>query len=153
MHGFSRFLVAAMRAGLLGIVLTGLAACEEPPRLPALGADISQTSVSGLSSGAYMAGQFQFAHSRIIIGAGLVAGGPYGCAESVFGRMTPLWPVALAQNLNRAVNGCTGSAMSSLGVPNVERLARRANDRAGKQSIDKLKFLKDDRVYLLHRQG
>ena len=148
MHGFSRLLVAAMRAGLLGIALTGLAACEEPPRLPALGADISQSSVSGLSSGAYMAGQFQFAHSRIIIGAGLVAGGPYGCAESVFGRMTPLWPVALAQNLNRAVNGCTGSAMASLGVPNVERLARRANDRAGKQSIDKLKFLKNDRVYL-----
>jgi len=147
-HGFSHVLVIAMRAGLLGIALTALAACEEPPRLPALGADISRSSVSGLSSGAYMAGQFQIANSSIIIGAGLVAGGPYGCAESVFGRMTPQWPVALAQNLNRAVNGCTGSAMASLGVPDVERLARRARDRAGSKSIDKLEFLMDDRVYL-----
>ncbi len=148
MHGCSRVLKSMVRAGLIGIAIAGLAACEESPGLPALGANLSQTSVSGLSSGAYMAGQFQFAHSSIIIGAGLVAGGPYGCAESVFGRMTPLWPVALAQNLNRAVNGCTGSAMASLGVPDVKRLARRARDRAGSGSIDKLNGLKDDHVYL-----
>jgi hypothetical protein len=95
-----------------------------------------------------MAGQFQFAHSDIIIGAGLVAGGPYGCAESVFGRMNPIWSVALAQNLNRAVNGCTGTAMASLGVPDIKRLARRAHDRADSGTINKLASLKSDRIYL-----
>ena len=113
-----------------------------------LGADISQTSVSGLSSGAYMAGQFHFAHSGIVIGAGIVAGGPYGCAESVFGGMAPVWSVALAQNLNRALNGCTGTAMASLGVPDVARLERRADERARTGKIDALKDLKGDRVYL-----
>ena len=50
--------------------------------LPKLGADLAATSVSGLSSGAYMAGQIQVAHAKDIVGAGIVAGGPYACAES-----------------------------------------------------------------------
>ena len=53
--------------------------------LPALGASIVATSVSGLSSGAYMAGQIQLAHAKDIVGAGLVAGGPFACAESTAG--------------------------------------------------------------------
>jgi hypothetical protein len=58
--------------------LLAVAACKsEGTRLPALGARIGATSVSGLSSGAYMAGQFQIAHSSIVMGAGIVAGGPY----------------------------------------------------------------------------
>ena len=133
---------------LIVIALAGLASCAQEPRLPALGADIRQTSVSGLSSGSYMAGQFQFAHSKIVIGAGIVAGGPYGCAESVSGRMTPLWPVALAQNLNRALNGCTGTAMASFGVPDLGRLVQRARERARDGSIDPLDGLREDRVYL-----
>ena len=51
-------------------------------QLPALGADLSATSVSGLSSGAYMAGQIEVAHSSQIVGAGIVAGGPFACAET-----------------------------------------------------------------------
>jgi poly(3-hydroxybutyrate) depolymerase len=42
--------------------------------------DPSQTSVSGLSSGAFMAVQYQVAYSASIVGAGVVAGGPYYCA-------------------------------------------------------------------------
>lgn len=148
MHGLSRSLFAVMRAGLIGFTLASLAACEEPPSLPPLGADITQTSVSGLSSGSYMAGQFQFAYSKLVIGAGLVAGGPYGCAESVFGGMIQVWPVALAQNLNRAINGCMGTAMAAFGVPDLGRLARRARERAEDGSIDPLEGLRDDRIYL-----
>ena len=57
--------------------------------LPALGAKISETSVSGISSGAYMAGQFQMAHAKIVKGAAIIAGGPYGCSESVFASLKP----------------------------------------------------------------
>lgn len=95
-----------------------------------------------------MAGQFHFAHSDIVVGAGIVAGGPYGCAESVFRGLAPTWSVALAQNLNRAINGCTGTAMASLGVPDVSRLERRASDRAETDKIDPLIGLAGDRVYL-----
>jgi len=56
-----------------------LAAAGAPP-LPALGADVAQITVSGLSSGAFMATQFSVAYSASIAGAGIVAGGPYYCA-------------------------------------------------------------------------
>ncbi|KAM4747266.1 poly(3-hydroxybutyrate) depolymerase-like [Rhinophrynus dorsalis] len=40
----------------------------------------SGVSVSGLSSGAFMANQFHVAHSGKVIGAAMFAGGPYYCA-------------------------------------------------------------------------
>ncbi len=51
------------------------------PRLPALGANPQQVSVSGLSSGGYMAAQFATAYSASISGVAVLAGGPYGCSE------------------------------------------------------------------------
>ena len=57
--------------------------------LPALGADLTQTSVSGVSAGGAMAVQFHVAHSSFVIGAGVLAGAPYYCAQ---GRLrTALW--------------------------------------------------------------
>ncbi len=41
--------------------------------------DIKETSVSGISSGAFFSVQMQVAFSSIIKGAGIVAGGPYDC--------------------------------------------------------------------------
>ena len=52
-----------------------------PVRLPTFRIDLQQTSVSGLSSGAYMAVQFAVAHSALVRGVGVVAGGPYYCAR------------------------------------------------------------------------
>lgn len=76
---------AAMRSwrhllGLLSLFLlvrSGLAT----DRLPGMDADLSATSVSGISFGGYMAVQFHVAHSAIVIGAGILAAGPYYCAE------------------------------------------------------------------------
>src|SRR5712664_243154 len=46
--------------------------------------DPAEVSVSGISSGAFMANQLHIAHSAGIVGAGMIAGGLYGCAaESV----------------------------------------------------------------------
>ena len=41
-----------------------------------------RSSVSGLSSGAFMTVQLHLAHSSSFCGAGIVAGGPFRCAES-----------------------------------------------------------------------
>lgn len=57
------------------------AAGPNPIPLPSYRADIKQTSVSGLSSGGFMAVQFAVAYSSIVKGAGVVAGGPYYCAR------------------------------------------------------------------------
>jgi poly(3-hydroxybutyrate) depolymerase len=133
----------------LGFAAIVLSACgKDVPPLPALGADLNATSVSGLSSGAYMAGQFHFAHSRIVMGAAIVAGGPYGCAESLLNPVAPVWPMALSQNLNRATNACTSTTMAVLGVPGTERLASRARERAAKGQIDLIENLRGDRIYL-----
>jgi len=54
--------------------------------LGAYNADIHQTSVSGISSGGYMAVQLHVAFSSIMTGVGVFAGGPYHCAG---GGLTP----------------------------------------------------------------
>ena len=53
-----------------------------------------------------MAGQIQVAHAKDIVGAGIVAGGPYACAESPASRIFPFWPTAVAQNGTQALYQC-----------------------------------------------
>jgi poly(3-hydroxybutyrate) depolymerase len=62
----------------LGLTLVGAASAAD--RLGAYPVDPTQISVSGISSGAFMANQLHVAHSANIMGAGIVAGGLYGCA-------------------------------------------------------------------------
>lgn len=50
--------------------------------------DITQTSTSGISSGGFMAVQIGYAFSSNIVGVGVVAGGPYICAEGEVGIAT-----------------------------------------------------------------
>lgn len=42
-----------------------------------------KASVSGVSSGAYMAVQLHVAYSETFMGVGSIAGGPYFCAENM----------------------------------------------------------------------
>lgn len=68
-------------AGLV-LALSSLAmpAVQAAGALPALHADPTRTSVSGLSSGAFMTVQYGVAFSSSVVGLGVVAGGPYNCA-------------------------------------------------------------------------
>ena len=104
--------------------------------LPALGANIDETSVSGISSGAYMAGQFQMAHAKIVTGAAIIAGGPYGCSESVFADTMP-GPGTAFLNLSKAVNGCMLDLLSVWGVADPADLAEQGQaTRANEGEID-----------------
>lgn len=49
-----------------------------------LNIDPTQTSVSGVSSGAFMAVQLQVIYSQSIMGVGVIAGGPYRCAAGKY---------------------------------------------------------------------
>ncbi|MCB1639535.1 MAG: hypothetical protein KDI15_11885, partial [Thiothrix sp.] len=51
--------------------------------------DPARISVSGLSSGAFMANQLHVAHSARLMGAAIIAGGPYRCAA---GHYPGSWP-------------------------------------------------------------
>ena len=126
-----------MRAGhALVATLIGLSAVADLPaamaadRLPHMQLDPSGTTVSGLSSGAYMAVQVHVANSGSIVGAGVVAGGPYYCAE---GRLLT------------ALNRCMQTYM---GKPDADHLLSRARAIASAGRIDPLAGLVGDRIYL-----
>ena len=144
----------AQLALVAALVIGRPARAAEP--LPALGADESRLSVSGLSSGAYMAGQFQIAYSRLVIGAGLVAGGPYGCASrhNWYYDWIAFTATLEKRNLGWALAHCTedgrfaadGTLM--LGVPGADALASQARTLAARGAIDDLSGIQADRIYL-----
>ncbi|NMG35836.1 poly(3-hydroxybutyrate) depolymerase [Azoarcus sp. TTM-91] len=65
---------------------TGVARADAPDVLPALNIDVADTSLSGLSSGGFLAVQFQVAHADMVKGVGIIAGGPYYCAKGELRR-------------------------------------------------------------------
>src|SRR5262245_31601306 len=64
----------------LGFLASSAPAFAADMRLPNLGADPAKISISGLSSGAVMAIQYDVAYSGSVIGVGVIAGVPYNCA-------------------------------------------------------------------------
>ena len=63
-------------AALAALAVTAVQAAVP---LPQLNIDTTQTSVSGLSSGGFMANQLGYAYSATFKGVGVFAGGPYMC--------------------------------------------------------------------------
>ncbi|MDR3437450.1 hypothetical protein [Telmatospirillum sp.] len=90
-------------------------------KLAALRADPARTSISGLSSGAFMAVQYDVAFSGSVLGVGVVAGGPYNCAYVNFGGIaTCMQGAPLASSSYMAAVG-----FASLGqIDPVENLAK-----------------------------
>jgi poly(3-hydroxybutyrate) depolymerase len=98
--------------------------------LPSFKLEPDSTSVSGLSSGAFMAVQLQVAYSASIQGAGVVAGGPYYCAAG-----------------NLAYTGiCMGQV--ALMPPNALLMAAAARRHAATQQIDATSHLARRRLYV-----
>src|SRR5207237_4294674 len=60
-------------------LLIAVAHAAEP--LPALHAARDGVTASGVSSGGFMAVQLHVAHSATVAGVGVIAGGPYYCAQ------------------------------------------------------------------------
>ena len=105
--------------------------------LPTLKINAQETSVSGLSSGGYMAVQFHVANSAIVKGAGVIAGGPYFCAKD-------------DQTTATSVCSCTGLGSCQPGqasqmVPNLVQIT---NQNANQGAIDPTNNLSNSRVWL-----
>ena len=133
-----------LTAVLLVLCGTGARAAEPLPRL---GADPRATSVSGISSGAYMAGQYEFAHAAEVVGAAIIAGGPYGCAESRYGSyQLPL--VHLSLNESQSLYACMATTLSWYGIPDPAHLTEQAREFAALGRIDAIKNLAHHKVYL-----
>ena len=117
------------------------AASKDAAALPAYQADLSQTTVSGLSSGGFMAAQFAVAYSATVAGAGIIAGGPYFCSGKP-GRF-PYIPY-----LTNALTTCMNPGSAQVAPPVASELLRAANDFARARLIDDTANLKRQRVYL-----
>lgn len=102
-----------------------------------------KSSISGLSSGAFMTVQMHLAHSSSFCGAGVIAGGPYRCAES-FRSASAVAEDAYELN---ALHLCMNPLVPRT-APNAERLARLAHQTARDGRIDPIANLAGDRVYI-----
>ncbi|MGF7177791.1 extracellular catalytic domain type 2 short-chain-length polyhydroxyalkanoate depolymerase [Azospirillum doebereinerae] len=125
-------------AGLLALAAQPAQAAELSLSKLNLNIDLSQTTVSGISSGAYMAGQFQVAYSGLVKGVGIVAGGPYDCAEVSPGGLAP------------AIVALQRCMATTLGAPDVPALIANAQAREKANDIDPLANLAQSRVYLFN---
>jgi poly(3-hydroxybutyrate) depolymerase len=100
-------------------------------RLAPLPVAVDSVTVSGLSAGGYMAVQFHVAHSSLVSGAGIFAGGPYYCAEN-----------SLRYALGQCMQGQEPIATDEL----ISLTSRLALDGI----VDPIAGLAGDRVWIFH---
>jgi poly(3-hydroxybutyrate) depolymerase len=126
-------------AKLAVVVLTVLGSTEPDAQvtsLPALKVNVHETSVSGLSSGAYMAVQFHVAFSSTIKGAGIIAGGPYFCARD-------------SQDTATRACACVGPpCQPAQAAQEVPGLIQTTDQNASRGAIDPTSHLASSRVWL-----
>ncbi len=106
-------------------------ASKNGDRLAALPIAAESVTTSGISAGGYMAVQFHVAHSSLVSGVGVVAAGPYYCAEN-----------SLRHALGRCMKGDEPIA--------VDELAGRTSEFALAGRIDPIANLANDRVWIFH---
>ena len=94
---------------------------------PKLTLDLSSTSVSGISSGGYMAVQFHVAFSKTMKGAAIFAAGPYDCSKG---------------SIQTALGACAN------GSPDVASLVTITNQYAQAGAIDDPSALASQRVFI-----
>lgn len=120
---------------------------NKPVQLPALNALSDQTSLSGLSSGGFMAAQFHLAYSENLVGVGVMAGGPWNCVASrPENSFTPLLLSATTTCMDPCKYNWFGCPSTLL--PNSSYLFELAKMEAERGSIGALSNLSDDKIYL-----
>lgn len=116
----------------VAIALAGISHAHAQTPLESYNVKIDETSISGISSGAYMAVQFAVAHSATIKGVGAIAGGPYYCAKD---------------DLDIAYRGCMVGYPS---YPTAAPLVSTAQSWAASGDIDPTSNLAKQKVWLFH---
>jgi hypothetical protein len=101
------------------------------------------SSISGLSSGAFMTVQLHLAHSASFCGAGVIAGGPYRCAESFRAAS------AIAEDAYElsALHLCMNPLVPQT-TPDAQHLVMLAHQTALAGQIDAIDNLVGQRLYI-----
>jgi poly(3-hydroxybutyrate) depolymerase len=95
-----------------------------------LNLDLTKIGLSGLSSGGYMANQFHIAHSDWVDKVGIIAAGPYYCAQNSI-------KTALAQCVNKSTDATS------------QNLTQQAKAYESQHNVAILDNLKHSKVWLL----
>jgi poly(3-hydroxybutyrate) depolymerase len=127
--------ISCLTAALFSVLALAGARAADPP-LAAYNADPTQITVSGISSGAFMAVQLGTAFSGTIKGVGVIAGGPFGCAQP---------SIIPGQSIMTATGPCmVGPA------PSAAPLIKQAESLAQTGDIDSLTNLRGQKIYVFH---
>ncbi|GAA0853257.1 extracellular catalytic domain type 2 short-chain-length polyhydroxyalkanoate depolymerase [Aliiglaciecola litoralis] len=110
----------------------GLCSFSIHAALPELNINIDKITVSGLSSGGYMANQFHLAHSDWVDGAAILAAGPYYCAQG---------------SISTALTLCVNKTSDELSLEQLQKQIQNYQQQAKIASTDNLK---NSRVWLFH---
>ena len=117
---------------IFGFCFLSLASCKEKKQMsPKLNLNTNQITVSGISSGGYMAHQFHIAFSDQVVGAALLASGPYGCAEG---------------DLQTALGSCLNNQSELDEIKYITLIKKSAKDK----NISNTEHLKNDKVWIYH---
>jgi poly(3-hydroxybutyrate) depolymerase len=119
--------------------IAGPTSAADLAKLPSLNARIEDSSISGISSGAFMAVQFGTAWSSRIKGVGVVTGGPFYCAQgNVFDLFNPLTSEATIALCRLGPVTDLKASFSKL----------EAKERSG--NVDPLMNLQRQKIYIFH---
>ena len=120
-----------MRSLLISFVVISVSTAFANPLLK-LNIDPEKVTVSGISAGGQMAHQLHVAYPDMFSGVGIIAGGPFGCAEG---------------SLATAMTRCMGSVNGELPLTRyIEEIkTATANGKLGKTSL-----MTDDLVWIFH---
>jgi poly(3-hydroxybutyrate) depolymerase len=135
----SRITLAA--AIVLGTLPATAVRGADGPTLKSYNAPIGESSISGISSGAFVAVQFGVAWSSIIKGVGVVAGGPFYCAQASAADFLNGYTLPLAT--------ATGPCMAGP-PPSLQPLIAEVEAKAPAGEIDPLDNIKRQKIYLFH---
>jgi poly(3-hydroxybutyrate) depolymerase len=124
---------------LTALVFASATAKADDPPLGAYNADIGESSISGISSGAFMAVQFATAWSGMVKGVGVIAGGPYYCAQATaIGE--------LGGNID-AILTATGPCLIGP-PPSLEPLIKQSDEWAHNGDIDATHHIAGQKIYI-----
>lgn len=125
---------ASVRCLMGALIMLGSSAAyaETPAPLPELSADSDQASVLGVSSGGYMAAQLAVAWPERFSGVGVLAAGPWSCAQGA---------------LSLALNQCMTTRR---GLPSLDDLDARRERYAAQELVGSQEALSQLRAYIWH---
>ncbi len=136
------FLNAARTLFLALILLAGPPLhAQSPDKLGRYAVDQNAVSLSGVSSGGFMAQQYHVAHSKQIMGVGILAAGPWDCADTQSGWLPLLTAGQICSNT-------AGNGLPFLGPPDLATSIAATREAAKAGQIDPVKFLANAKVFL-----